>query len=233
MFNSLKRLPSQRTIASLSTCRKYSTAVLLPPSPTPAESPTPKTKAHDLQTYLSNTLESRTDTTYVGTKYEYTVQSSLQRLGFSLIHNGGSNDYGIDLLGTWKLPDASTTLKVLVSCKTYRSRSNPSWVRELEGTFAGAPKEWRGPYGVIALLASSKSATPGVRNAIGRSPRPMGFVCVDREGKILQMLWNRMAEEEGLAGMGVGLRYPEDAENSKVVVLTWKGEPVVDDEVEE
>jgi len=231
MFTGLRRLSSQRLAASLSTCRKYTTAVSLPPSPTHLEaSPTRKPKHHDLQTFLSNTHESRTDTVYLGTKYEYTVQSSLQRLGFSLAHNGGSSDYGIDLLGTWKLPDGSTTLKVLVQCKSLKAGTSPSVVRELEGSFAGAPIEWRGQSGVIALLASSKSATKGVREALGRSRRSMGFVCVDREGKVLQMLWNRRAEEEGLVGVGICVRYPGEDQTCKVVDLTWKGEPVANEE---
>jgi len=56
----------------------------------------------------------------------------------------------------------------------------------------------------------------------------MGYVLCGADGKILQMLWNRRAEQEGLAGIRVGLKYAGRDRNKKEVILTWKGEPIAE-----
>ncbi|EKD18702.1 uncharacterized protein L3040_002129 [Drepanopeziza brunnea f. sp. 'multigermtubi'] len=173
--------------------------------------------------YTSRTGLDPTSSTYIGTHYEYTVQTSLCRLGLSLQRIGGRSDHGIDLLGVWPLPSAPHPMKVLVQCKAFKEKLSPSLARELEGSFVGAPSGWRGN-GVLGLLVSQKSATKGVREAMGRSRWPMGYVLVTREGKVLQMLWNRRAEVEGLEGVGVGLKYGGGESGEREVVLTWKGE---------
>jgi hypothetical protein len=162
-------------------------------------------------------------TTYVGTHYEYTVQAALKSSGMSLKRIGGKSDYGIDLLGTWCLPSVPQPLKVFIQCRGYARKIDPSQVRELEGTFVGAPSGWRQP-GVLGFLVSQKSATKGVREALGRSRLPMGYVLCNADGKISQMLWNRSAEQEGLEGIGVGLKYAGGDLNEKEVILTWKGQ---------
>ncbi|KAE8444513.1 hypothetical protein EG329_000497 [Mollisiaceae sp. DMI_Dod_QoI] len=162
-------------------------------------------------------------TTYVGTHYEYTVQSALERLGMSLKRIGGKSDCGIDILGLWPLPSAPQPLKVLVQCKNLARKIDPSQARELEGAFVGAPLGWRDS-GVLALLVSQKSATKGVREALRRSRWPMGYVLCTSKGKIMQMLWNSQAEKEGLEGIEVGLKYTGGDVDAKEVVLTWKGE---------
>lgn len=138
---------------------------------------------------------------------------------------GGRSDHGIDLLGTWALPSSSHPLKVLVQCKALANKISPAQARELEGSFVGAPPGWRGD-GVLALLVAPLSATKGVREALGRSRWPMGYVACSPEGRIMQMLWNRRAEEEGLEGVGVGLKYGGGDATQKEVYLTWKGEPI-------
>lgn len=166
-----------------------------------------------------------TSTTYVGTHYEYTVQNSLQRLGMSLKRIGGKSDYGIDVLGTWNLPSALQPLKVLIQCKAFARKVEPSHARELEGAFVGAPTGWRGP-GVLGFLVSQKPATKGVREALGRSRWPMGYVLCESDGRILQMIWNRRAEQDGLEGIGVGLKYTGGDASQREVILLWKGEPI-------
>jgi hypothetical protein len=183
---------------------------------------------HDLPSFLEYATRIEMDptsTTYVGTHYEYTVQNALERLGMSLKRIGGKSDYGIDLLGTWPAPSTPEPLKVLVQCKAFARKIEPSQARELEGAFVGAPIGWRGT-GVLGLLVSQKSATKGVRDALGRSRWPMGYVLCGPDGKILQMLWNRRAEQEGLEGIDVGLKYAGGDRNEKEVVLMWKGEPI-------
>lgn len=181
---------------------------------------------HDLPSFLDYASRTEMDTKstiYVGTHYEYTVQTALERLGMSLKRIGGRSDYGIDLLGTWSLPSTPQPLRILVQCKALARKIQPAQARELEGAFVGAPRGWRG-LGVLGLLVTQKSATKGVREALGRSRWPMGYILCGSDGKILQMLWNRRAEQEGLEGIGVGLKYAGDDRNDKEVVLTWKGE---------
>lgn len=183
---------------------------------------------HDLASFLH--YASRIDmdtksTVFVGTHYEYTVQTAFKRLGMSLKRIGGASDYGIDLLGTWSLPSVSQPLKVLIQCKALARKVEPSQARELEGAFVGAPTGWRGS-GVLGLLVSQKSATKGVREALGRSRWPMGYVLCGSDGKILQMIWNRRAEEEGLEGVVVGLKYEGGDRTKREVVLTFKGETI-------
>ena len=163
-----------------------------------------------------------TSTVYIGTHYEYIVQSALKGFAMSLKRNGGKSDYGIDLLGTWSLPSMPHPLKVLIQCKGHAGKISPSLARELEGAFVGAPPGWRGS-SVLALLVSQNVATKGMREALGRSRWPMGYVYCSREGKVLQMLWNKRAAQEGLEGIGIGVRYAGEGPNERHVILTWQG----------
>jgi hypothetical protein len=105
-------------------------------------------------------------------------------------------------------------------------------VRELEGAFVGAPTGWRRGDGVegsnvVGLLVAPGPSTKGVRDAIGRSRWPMGFVCCDREtGGVKQFVWNQAAVREGLEGVGVTWRHEGRAGGEGNLVLTWKGRPI-------
>lgn len=194
--------------------------------------PEPPTSNHnDLASFLAHAERSGLDpksTLYVGTHYEYTVAQTLSRYGFSLRRIGGHSDYGTDLLGTWAVPSApgGTPLRVLVQCKAIARKSAPNLIRELEGAFVGAPVGWRG-HGVLGLFVTEKPATRGVRDSLARSRWPMGFVSCSRVGRVQQMLWNQRAEEEGLEGLGVGLRHAGvESEGEQQLLLTWKGQHV-------
>ncbi|KAK7523273.1 hypothetical protein IWZ03DRAFT_386 [Phyllosticta citriasiana] len=173
---------------------------------------------------------------YVGTHYEYTVATTLSRLGFKLTRTGRARDYGIDLLGSWTLPvpaswstnaqlsesDPAATstgtdstariraptlpLRVIIQCKCSNKKLGPDKVRELEGAFTGAPTEWR-QEDFLGLLATTNSATKGIIEALGRSRWPMGFLKIEHDGRIEQFLWNRSAQTRGLEGLGVTVRY--------------------------
>ena len=218
----------------------------------------PTTEHHNLASYAAYVARTGLDTTsmtYVGTQYEYTVAAALRRLGFDLRRIGGRSDCGIDLLGTWALPStpsstspspspspspqssssSSPLLRILLQCKASASRSTaigPQYIRELEGAFAGAPVGWRGSSGILGLLVAQRPATKGIRDALGRSRWPMGYVACGGDGQLQQMLWNRRAEEGGLEGVGVGVRYLEKTaegggQPDQELILTWKGKPVV------
>jgi len=183
---------------------------------------------HDMATFLGHASRTNLDpnsNVYVGTHYEYTSLEALERWGMSLKRIGGSNDYGIDLLGTWALPSKPQPLKVIIQCKVSGAKNGGKGTanaRELEGSFIGAPQGWGGS-GVLGLLVSQRAATKGVREAFARSRWPMGYVYCTSGGKILQMLWNKKAEEEGLAGIDVGVKYDGGNVDDKEVVLSWKG----------
>lgn len=97
----------------------------------------------------------------------------------------------------------------------------------------GAPAGWRRRSGegeeggnVLGLLVAPGPSTKGVRDAIGRSRWPMGFVCCDREtGRVRQFIWNQAAVREGLEGVGVAWRHEEGGGEGRLV-LTWKGRPI-------
>ncbi len=186
------------------------------------------TRHHDLTSFLQYSERSGLDTKstiFVGTHFEYTVASSLVKYGFSLQRSGGSSDNGIDLLGTWSVPSSPNPIRVLLQCKALSQRIGPSLIRELEGAFVGAPVGWRGP-GVLGLLVAERPATKGIRESLGRSRWPMGFVSCSRAGIVQQMLWNGHAMEEGLGGLGVTTRYTQDPGRNGQLILSWRGEHV-------
>ena len=203
---------------------------------------------HDLDSFLAYADRvdlNRNTNVYKGTLYEYMVASTLRHFSFQLHRTGRSNDLGIDLVGHFYLPSAAKTgrkatrdlheLKVVVQCKALKP--TPAMVREREGAYVGAPAGWRGE-GVLALLVASKEATKGVRDALQRSRWPMGLLQVTAEGEVRQFLWNAVAEEIGLAGLGVTVKYADGVKKTTVgqsdtgsaraasgsIVLTWMGE---------
>lgn len=193
--------------------------------------PDPPSKEHyDVSSYLAYAkrigLDSTT-TTFVGTQYEYTVAATLKQHGFDLRRVGGAGDFGIDLLGLWSVPSTHAALRVILQCKasstTSKTRIGPATIRELEGAFVGAPPGWRGG-GVLGFLVTQRAATKGIRDALSRSQWPIGFISCSSEGHIQQLIWNSKAEEDGLAGMGVGVRLSETSSNQELV-LSWKGQP--------
>jgi hypothetical protein len=181
----------------------------------------PSSQHHDLKSFLAYAHRVELDTkstVYVGTHYEYTVAATLARYGFYLKRVGGSSDYGTDLLGTWTPPTTSQTIRALIQCKAGVQRSGPNMIRELEGAFAGAPVGWRGER-VMALLVAERPATKGVRDSLGRSRWPMGYVCCTKDGSLKQMIWNVKAEQAGLEGFGVTSRHVEGSGESELVLM--------------
>ncbi|KAK4033310.1 hypothetical protein C8A01DRAFT_19723 [Parachaetomium inaequale] len=211
------------TATATTTPPTTSPPLIYPSAPSPHHTTLPTFLAHAARTNLDPS-----STVYVGTHFEYTTLHALARYNLHLQRVGGVSDYGIDLLGTWTLPSLNTPLKVLAQCKAVQ-RPGPHLVRELEGAFVGAPAGWRGTSGVVGILVAERSATKGIREALARSRWPMGFVACSREGVVEQFLWNRRAEEEGLEGVGVGMRYAGGRGGDggdgggKELVLTWRG----------
>ncbi|KAL2754591.1 hypothetical protein ACRALDRAFT_1063384 [Sodiomyces alcalophilus JCM 7366] len=190
--------------------------------------PPPTTRHSDLKSFLAyadRTALDPTSSVYVGTHYEYTVASTLSRYGIAAKRCGGASDLGVDLLGTWRIPVQAASsppppLRVIVQCKAGSRRIGPALIRELEGSFVGAPVGWRGA-GVLALLVTEGTATKGVRDSLGRSNWPMGFISCSRDGVVRQILWNKRAEDEGLEGLGVGLRHTGSGDSEPEIILTY------------
>ncbi|KAL6698117.1 hypothetical protein J3F84DRAFT_366557 [Trichoderma pleuroticola] len=183
----------------------------------------------DLESFLEDAKRRGLDETsplFTGTRYEYLVAERLARYGFSLRRIGGASDFGVDLVGEWTVPSSTTpAIKVLVQCKGGIQRVGPHMIRELEGSFAGAPPGWRGQ-GVLGLLVAEKTATKGMRDALGRAGMPMGYFCCEGEdGVVRQMLWNQRAEDGGLEGVDVALRRGGGRDRGEVV-LVKNGEPL-------
>ncbi|KAK0803976.1 hypothetical protein LTR75_007767 [Friedmanniomyces endolithicus] len=220
--------------------RKRRTTKVKAPSVPPRLLPPTEPKHHDLSSFLAHVSRNNINTTstvYKGTHFEYTVAAALRSLNFTLQRTGRSNDLGIDLVGHWSLPSEHGKKKdyhvpVLVQCKA--ARPTPAMIRELEGAYTGAPAGWRGE-GVLALLANVHPSTKGVREAVQRSRWPLGVLQVTREGKVKQFLWNAVAPEVGLEGLGVAVRYASkrggvleaggdgEGETASSIGLTWMG----------
>lgn len=194
-----------------------------PPTPPPA----PTSNHHDLQSFLAHaerTTLSPQSTTYVGTHYEYTILEQLRRYRLLLTRIGGRADSGIDLVGTWDLPSLPHPLRVVVQCKALKSRVGPNVVRELEGTFVGAPVGWRGE-GILGMLVSTREATKGVRDTLSKSSFPLIWIMAASDGEVHQILWNSKATDIGLGGLEVHVRYESGADAcKKSLALTCHGE---------
>ncbi|CAG8892318.1 unnamed protein product [Penicillium egyptiacum] len=195
--------------------------------------PSPPAQHHnDLTTFLSYAEHISlpvTSTVHVGTHYEYTVLQTLRRYALSLSRIGGRDDAGIDLVGTWHLPERERerALPVLVQCKSLKTKLGPNVVRELEGTFRQAPVGWR-TRETVGILVSPREATKGVRDTLARSTYPLFWMTIERDGTLKQALWNARAEVLGVGPLGVEMRYgtTEDAESGSVtkeMILTWDG----------
>ena len=150
----------------------------------------------------------KNSTVYRGTKYEYTAIDALGRFYLNLRRQGGRDDLGIDLLGTWTLPPFTHPLRVLASCKSHAKTPQPSWVRELEGAFAGDPHSSENSR-VVGFLVAASETTSGVRDALARSNLPLGFINITLEGGVRQMLWNQRAADMGLERVTPKIRNTE------------------------
>ncbi|KAF2621859.1 hypothetical protein BU25DRAFT_353421 [Macroventuria anomochaeta] len=162
--------------------------------------------------YATRTKLSPLKSYYVGTHFEYTTALSFMRLGFSLLRTGAKNDAGIDLIGHWVLAPLSEPLPVIIQCKARKCSVGPSHIRELEGSFRGMPPDWKGKP-VLGLLVTTLKATKGTMDAIARSPWPMGFVMMSRQGLIQQFRKKRPSK---FANAGT----------QKDIQLTWMGSPI-------
>ncbi|KAL4729552.1 hypothetical protein ACLX1H_003972 [Fusarium chlamydosporum] len=190
------------------------------PKPPQLIYPEAPSKEHsDLATFLSyveRTSLNKNSTVYRGTHYEYTVADTLSQYGFLLKRVGGQSDRGMDLLGIWTLPSTSRTSKVILQCKAGTRSASPMYIRELKGAMAAAPPGWRGT-DVLGLLVAEKPATKGVQKEMHSADVALGYVCCTREGEIAQLLWNLKAQELGLEGVSVGVKYGED--NNQLVLI--------------
>ncbi|KAJ5089727.1 hypothetical protein N7532_008411 [Penicillium argentinense] len=214
------------------TCRLYK----LPSAPSP-----PSQNHNSLATFLSYADRislPTTSTVYIGTHYEYTVLESLRRYALALHRVGGRDDAGIDLVGTWHLPERERerAVRVLVQCKALKAKLGPNLVRELEGALRQAPVGWRTSQ-TAGVLVSPREATKGVRDALARSSYPLFWMLVERDGTLRQALWNARAEELGLDPLGVETRYRTAASElgsiTTETTLTWDGYDIPDmDQVE-
>ncbi|QGA14359.1 hypothetical protein EYB26_002012 [Talaromyces marneffei] len=238
LYTASWRLPTRRRFIRSFSCSRISHDISpfarhllnIPKAP-------PSQNHHDLPSffaYAKQTALPESTTTYVGTKYEYTVQSTLRRFAFDLERIGGRDDAGIDLVGTWHVPGRELApFRVIVQCKALKTKLGPNLVRELEGAFRHSPVGWRTSE-KVAILVSPREATKGVRDTLTRSSYPLFWMMMESDGSLKQVLWNSKVEELGLAPLGVETRYSQVADNASVdrprpdVGLTWGGSDIPD-----
>lgn len=141
----------------------------------------------------------------------------------TLDHCGGPGDGGIDLRGTWTIPnlagessDTSRVYPVLVSCKAEKMRSGPKMIRELEGAIGSASRD------TIGILATTSPCTRGATRQMLLSPRALAYCCVKPYtdgGYMSQFVWNKPAGVL-LQGLGASMRYtPGKVEGELVLTL--------------
>lgn len=224
---SIKRRISALTARATRLRREQERAKATEPEPVPRIARPALQPHQDLASFLDYAEEynlKTTSTVFKGTLFEYTVAEALKAYDMSLNRVGKANDHGIDLLGHWSLPD-SPALRVLVQCKM--TKPVPAFIRELEGSYVGAPSGWQGD-NVLALLTSRYAASPGTQQAIQRSKWPLGFLQINTEGVVRQFIWNATAIDCGLSGVGVASRYATTTDTPAVetsIALTWLGDP--------
>ncbi|KAI9663213.1 MAG: hypothetical protein M1821_008261 [Bathelium mastoideum] len=155
------------------------------------------TDSRSFEAYANKVNLNRESTVYRGTRYEYTAIDALRRFHFELKRQGGRDDLGIDLSGTWNLSTLFHPVRVIVSCKSNAKTAEPKWIRELEGAFAGDPQVPANGK-VAGFLVARGEATSSLREALTRSQSPLGFVNITLEGDVRQMLWNERLADMGL-----------------------------------
>ncbi|KAI5283704.1 hypothetical protein KEM54_001919, partial [Ascosphaera aggregata] len=248
----ISRIPPRRTTTTIATTTNATISSPSPPSPSQHH----HHDLQSFLAYANRTSLSPSTTNYIGIHYEYTVCESLRKYGFNLTRIGGADDLGVDLVGTWDIVPSSSTasasslspsfssaaasaqsetqtklyerrsLRIIVQCKAHKRKTGPNLIRELEGTFAGAPPGWRGE-GVFGVLVTTREVTKGVRDAMVRSRYPLIWMLAEQPtGKIKQCLWNHRATECGLSGLGVLVRHGGGAEVDGSVGFTWAGEEI-------
>lgn len=107
----------------------------------------------------------------------------------------------------------ATSIPAVVQCKAHASPPQPSWVRALEGSFAGAPSEWQG-HDAIGVLVARGKATGGVRQSLLAANRGLMWVQLlqtDGEAQIGQILWNAHIDNVISQRLGTGLVYQTDS----------------------
>ena len=194
----------------------------LPPPPK-----SPSQNHNDLLSFLGyaqRTGLGQSTTTYVGTHYEYTVQQTLREYGISLHRVGGRDDAGVDLVGTWHIPQTEHPVRVFMQCKALRKKAGPYLLRELEGSFRSLPAVGWKTLHKAAVLVCPTHATKGVRDGMTRSPYPLIWLMVDRDGTLQQALWNANVEKLGMGMLGVETLHGGGGDvPEKRVGLTWDG----------
>ena len=193
----------------------------LPPVPN-----APSQNHNDLHSFLQYALRTGLEpstTTYVGTHYEYTVQQALRQYGISLHRVGGRDDAGVDLVGTWHIPQTEHPIRVFMQCKALRKRAGPNLVRELEGSFRSLPAVgWRTLH-KAAVLVCPTHATKGIRDGMARSSYPLVWLMVGRDGTLQQALWNANIEKLGMGMLGVETLHGGRDAPERRIGLTWDG----------
>jgi len=150
------------------------------------------------------------------------VKEALRSFGMSLERTGGSGDKGVDLLGTWTIPNLPSeqsqkprVYDALVQCKC--TKIGPAAIRELDGTVSSKRPE------TVGILAAPKHCSPGIRKHMAMSLRPLMYLCLGKKkGVVEQIIWNTPASAllPGVGVKAIHLRDPIHLRDRTEIVLT-------------
>lgn len=170
---------------------------------------------HSLQSFIDYASSTNLDlksTVFKGTLHEYSVLETLKTYSFDLSRVGGNDDKGIDLKGTWKLPNNS--IPIIIQCKNEAKKIGPKYIRELSGIKSLTPR-------TISMLASTSMFTPMAMQTMAGSSQPICLTLFKQhsEGAALQQLiWNRAAGEI-IGDLQVKMEY--DVHGSSAQLKLW------------
>lgn len=145
------------------------------------------------------------------------MKETLKSFGMSLERTGGSGDKGVDLRGTWTIPNLPSeqsqkprVYDALVQCKC--TKIGPAAIRELDGTASSKSPE------TVGILAAPKHCSPGIQKHMAMSLRPLMYLCLKKKkGVVEQIIWNTPASVL-LPGVGVKAIYPRKRDQTEIVL---------------
>ncbi|KAG5519897.1 hypothetical protein PMAC_000174 [Pneumocystis sp. 'macacae'] len=146
-----------------------------------------------------------------------------------LKHVGGTNDYGIDLRGTWYYGEQTRyQCPIIIQCKNEQKKTGTRYVREMEGVLSSENND---TLGLISCCGFTQMAQ---RQLLKASKAIAMCVILPKgdNGYLQQFIWNMKANEL-IKGLGVQFRYIQKTEETSLeeglhqeLVLTIDGQVI-------
>ena len=104
-----------------------------------------------------------------GYAYQDYCYNYLSSYGFNLRQVGQSGDEGIDLEGSWDLPDQN--IRTLIQCKNYKIPIQPLFIREFIGALSHED-----PIRILGIFISPNGYSQGSYSLLEKSKLPLVFI---------------------------------------------------------